>query len=325
MAPDVSHLLTLVLSTAHLSGFSDASSAKTSQPKKSVLDSVTFAANLREAGIHIEERQIESFYHELHRQCYPNLQDCARRSQDCAVDLSSDERMRLKMLSFVSDAANDFVTTASAVRETTKGKSGKSIRLEIQLVDGESVETIISIISSKGNPEGSVVVSSQVGSSVECVHPRSAKYVRDLSAAEIVEQVVHAARVLSGQMIAIRNVAFMGSGEPLHNYHSVLLACQFLEKVFRLKKGRITISTVGITPRIHDLRRDLPGVILAIHLHAPTNELRQAILPGFKFGLVGLFEALDQFMSKSEHDFCNERYEKLSRRRTVMIEYLMGK
>ena len=315
-------------SFAKLSDFEDVSSPETSRSvplKIPVLDSICFAASLREAGIHIEERHIERFYHALHRQCYPNLQDFVKRSNDSAVGGKNEERLPPIMLSFLFDMADNYVTTISSVSGTAISKSRKAIKLSIQLVDGESVETIVSINSLKGSSEASVAISSQVGSSVECIHSRSAKYIRNLSATEIVEQVVHAARALSTEMIPICNVAFMGSGEPLHNYQSVLVACRFLERIFRLKKGRITISTVGITPRIHDLRRDLPGIILAVYVHAPTNELRKAILPGHKYGLVGLFEALDQYMSKNEHDVSSKRYETLPRRRTVMIEYIMGK
>ncbi|KAI2498167.1 hypothetical protein MHU86_16310 [Fragilaria crotonensis] len=292
----------------------------------SVIDSICFVGKMRELGVRIGEIQLERFYHELHRQSYPNLQDFVRHCKDNATDGSNDESLPSKMLSCLQDNEGNFVTTTSSVHNTTVSQSGKSIKLEIELVDGESVETIISITSSKDNLVASVAVSSQIGSSVECVHSRSsAKYVRNLSAAEIVEQVIHAARAVAEDRITIRNVAFMGSGEPLHNYDSVLAACRFFESIFHLKKGRITISTVGVTPRIHDLRRDLPGVILAVNLHAPTNELRQAILPSHQYGLVGLFEALDQYMSTSERGVSCERYETLARRRAVMIEYLMVK
>lgn len=329
MTPDDGDHCMLASPSTPLSYFNDTSSLEAPRSphvKTSVLDSINFVASLQQLGICIDEMQLEHFYRELHRQSYPNLQDFVKHCKVNATDGSNDECLPSRLLSSLYDTENNFVTTSSSIHNTSVSQSGKSIKLDVELVDGELVETVVSITSSKDKLVASVAISSQVGSSVECVHSRTlGKYVRDLSAAEILEQVVHAARALEGDKVTIRNVAFLGSGEPLHNYHSVLGACRFLDSIFHLKKGRITISTVGVTPRIHDLRRDLPGVILAINLHAPTNELRQAILPGHQYGLVGLFEALDQYMSTGERGISCERYETLARRQTVMIEYLMGK
>ena len=289
-----------------------------------MLDRTNFLQSLEDAGIHLQERQVDNFYEELHRQSYPNLQDFVKKCHISIVSINEENVIPSSMILFLADADKGYVTMTSTIQEVTKSASGKSIKCDIQLADGELVEIIISRASDKGKPYASVTVSSQVGCSVECAHCPSGSYVRNLTAAEIVEQVIHASRVLQEGAPAIRKVAFMGSGEPLQNYDAVVDACRLLGCTFHLKRGRITISTIGITPRIYDLKRDLPGVILAVVLHAPTEELRNAILP-CRFGLVGLFEALDNYMSTSKHEMANENHKTLSRKRRVMIEYLMGK
>jgi len=97
----------------------------------------------------------------------------------------------------------------------------------------------------------------------------------------------------------VRNVVFMGMGEPLDNYNNVLEACRALidRKRWNLAHGHVTVSTVGIVPRIRQLTRDLPQVSLAVSLHAPTQAMRQAIVPMAKlYPIEELIDALDQHM-----------------------------
>ena len=100
-----------------------------------------------------------------------------------------------------------------------------------------------------------------------------------MSAGEIVEQLAHASRDDS-----VRNVVFMGMGEPLNNYASVMEAIEVMrdDKGFGLSASKITVSTVGVIPRMRTLTRDAPGTCLALSLHAPTQELRQKIVPTAK-------------------------------------------
>lgn len=74
----------------------------------------------------------------------------------------------------------------------------------------------------------------------------------------------------------LRGVAAQGMGEPLSNYEPVKAAVSMMtdSRLFSLKRRKVTISTVGVIPRIKQLADDLPGVSLALSLHAPTQEKR---------------------------------------------------
>ena len=109
----------------------------------------------------------------------------------------------------------------------------------------------------------------------------------DLSAGEIVEQVVHviyhiaahdekiAQQLARGDKL-VRNTVFMGMGEPLNNYGSVCSAVKLLtdRQTFAMRRNHVTVSTVGIVPRMRSFADDLPGVSLALSMHAPTQEGR---------------------------------------------------
>jgi 23S rRNA (adenine2503-C2)-methyltransferase len=156
-----------------------------------------------------------------------------------------------------------------------------------------------------------------------------------LTAGEIVEQAVHAQQVFSQDNVhvvgnhAVLKVTFSGSGEPLHNYNNVVQACHYLanQKSWNLCRGRITISTVGITPRIYDLTRDLPNVILSLGLHAPNQALRRTIVPvAEQYPLDKLMEALDNHMNDPQDRVQRTLLSPSGRkRRMVMVEYIMSK
>jgi adenine C2-methylase RlmN of 23S rRNA A2503 and tRNA A37 len=94
----------------------------------------------------------------------------------------------------------------------------------------------------------------------------------------------------------------------------------------------VTVSTVGVTPRILDLTRDLPEVSLALSLHAPNQEMRSKIVPAAKaYKIEGLIDALDRhmmaYLTKNYNgaEFTQSERIKESTRRRAMIEYVMRK
>lgn len=98
----------------------------------------------------------------------------------------------------------------------------------------------------------------------------------------------------------LRNVVYMGMGEPFLNYaevsKSIRIACT--QKKLDLSNRRITVSTCGIAPRIIDFAHDFPQVSLAISLHAPNDEARKMIMPVENtFPLETLMASLDQYVS----------------------------
>jgi 23S rRNA (adenine2503-C2)-methyltransferase len=135
-----------------------------------------------------------------------------------------------------------------------------------------------------------VCVSSQAGCGMGCPFCATGQggLTRNLSTAEIVEQVVHAARVLRRRELAggagrLSNVVFMGMGEPLANYAAVTAAVRRLisppPEGLGLSARGLTVSTVGLVPAMRRLAGEGLPVTLAVSLHAPDDELRDELVP----------------------------------------------
>jgi 23S rRNA (adenine2503-C2)-methyltransferase len=140
-----------------------------------------------------------------------------------------------------------------------------------------------------------VCVSSQAGCGMACPFCATgqAGLTRNLSAGEIVDQVVGAARTLAETVAAegndgslgsrVSNVVFMGMGEPLANYRAVLGAVRRMTDPqphgLGLSQRSITVSTVGVIPGIRRLQEEDLQVTLALSLHAPDDELRDTLVP----------------------------------------------
>ena len=132
-----------------------------------------------------------------------------------------------------------------------------------------------------------VCVSSQAGCGMACPFCATGQLglTRNLSTAEIVDQVVAASRTVSGDGGAgrVSNVVFMGMGEPLANYAAVVAALHRLTdptpEGIGMSARRITVSTVGLVPRIAQLAREGLPVTLAVSLHAPDDEARDELVP----------------------------------------------
>ena len=126
----------------------------------------------------------------------------------------------------------------------------------------------------------SICVSSQIGCKMGCKFCASTgiKFVRSLSAGEIVEQVLAVERE-SGEKIS--NIVFMGIGEPLDNYDNVIYAIRILNNPKGLNIGarHISVSTSGLVPRIYDLANENIQCTLSVSLHASNDEKRSSMMP----------------------------------------------
>ncbi len=133
-------------------------------------------------------------------------------------------------------------------------------------------------------------VSSQAGCGMACPFCATgqAGLTRNLSTAEIVAQVVAGARLLAdgevpGGVARVSNVVFMGMGEPLANYASVVAAVRRLTEPvpsgLGISQRSVTVSTVGLVPAIGKLAAEDLSVTLAVSLHAPDDELRDTLVP----------------------------------------------
>src|SRR5690348_11114076 len=162
------------------------------------------------------------------------------------------------------------------------------------LGDGEAVESVLI-------PEGkrrTLCISSQVGCALGCVFCATGRmgFRRNLSVAEIACQVREV--MLLDAALKPTNVVFMGMGEPLLNWDAVDTALTILNHPEGLGIGarHITVSTVGILPGLAQLARRPEQFRLAVSLHAPTPELRHALMPiEKKYRLPDVIAALAQF------------------------------
>ncbi len=155
-------------------------------------------------------------------------------------------------------------------------------------------------------------ISSQVGCRFGCRFCLTARmgFVRNLDAHEICAQYVLARRHLGNR---IRNIVFMGMGEPLDNLDAVVDAIKVLYDNVgaAFSPNRVTVSTIGLTPRIYELANAVP-VSLAFSMNAPNDAIRDELMPiNRKHPLAGVMGALADFP--------------LKRRAQITVEYVMLK
>jgi 23S rRNA (adenine2503-C2)-methyltransferase len=167
------------------------------------------------------------------------------------------------------------------VATETESRDGFTRKFLLGLGDGERIETVLMRYTGRAT----ACVSSQAGCAMGCVFCATGQmgYRRNLSTAEIVAQVVHVARILgaAGEPRRLRNVVFMGMGEPLQNYSAVMKAASILldPSGLGLSAERITLSTVGVAPGIRRMADEASPVRLAVSLHAATQVGRLALIP----------------------------------------------
>jgi 23S rRNA (adenine2503-C2)-methyltransferase len=169
----------------------------------------------------------------------------------------------------------------------------------LRLADRETIETVLMPYGNRF----SACLSTQVGCAMGCVFCATGQmgFVRHLSAGEIVGQFLHARRAAAGLpgTRSLRNVVFMGMGEPLHNYEETMRAVRILtdDSGLALAPRHITVSTVGVVPGIRRLANETIPVNLAVSLHAATDEERAALVPpGRRWPLATLIAACREYI-----------------------------
>ena len=179
-------------------------------------------------------------------------------------------------------AAEFSLSTLACVRRL--GSADTTQKFLFRLGDGQLVESVLIPASpalyGETSDRRTLCVSSQVGCAYGCKFCASGLdgWTRNLSAGEIVEQVLQAER-LGGERVD--NVVFMGMGEPLANYDHVLKAINILNAHWGLNIGarHITVSTSGLAPQIERLAAQPLPIRLAISLHGATDAVRSQIMP----------------------------------------------
>jgi 23S rRNA (adenine2503-C2)-methyltransferase len=191
--------------------------------------------------------------------------------------------------------------------QTVESEDGETIKFLWQLACGKKVESVL-ILS---NERRTVCVSSQVGCPARCSFCASGKegLVRNLSAAEIVEQVLHINHFLKEKEERVSHIVFMGMGEPLENYESVVKSIQIINSPdgFNISQRRITVSTVGVVEGILRLAKEELKVNLALSLHAPNQHIRKKIIPyARRYPLEEVLMAVDEYASRTKRDITYE-------------------
>jgi 23S rRNA (adenine2503-C2)-methyltransferase len=193
------------------------------------------------------------------------------------TDVPADMREAVKDLLFP-----DLMTS---IREL-KCDNGTTVKQVWKLFDGVLVESVLMRYTDRTT----MCISSQAGCGMNCPFCATGQsgLTRNLSTAEIVEQVLAGARSLArgeieGGIGRVNNLVFMGMGEPMANYNSVIGAIRRLTEPapagFGMSARGITVSTVGLVPRMRQLAEEGIPVTLAVSLHAPDDDLRDTLVP----------------------------------------------
>ena len=193
-----------------------------------------------------------------------------------------------------------------------RSKDG-TLKWGLDLADGNLIEMVLI----PENQRNTLCVSSQVGCVLDCSFCSTGKqgFSGNLSAATMVGQLVLANRELAKEGRAVTNVVLMGMGEPLLNFDAAVTATNIMKDdlAFGISKRRVTISTAGVVPAILDLA-DVTDVALAISLHAPTDDLRDELVPlNRKYPIKELLDACTHYVSH------------LGERRKLVMEYTLIK
>ena len=195
-----------------------------------------------------------------------------------------------------------------------KSSNDVTQKLLLQLEDRSLIETVLIRAPQTGvgqeNSRKTVCVSIQVGCAYGCKFCASglAGFRRNLMAAEVVSQLMHICRREDAhtqrakeEIASFDNIVFMGMGEPLANYETLVQTIRILNAAWGLNFGarRITVSTSGLAPQILKLADEGVAVRLAISLHGATNEVRNQIMPiNKKYPLEQLIPAAKAFQQK---------------------------
>jgi 23S rRNA (adenine2503-C2)-methyltransferase len=168
------------------------------------------------------------------------------------------------------------------------------------MADGNFIETVLM----RYEKRRTLCISTQAGCAMGCVFCATGQmgFFRNLTAGEIVVQVIYFARILAAQDDRVTNIVMMGMGEPLHNYQHTLAAVDRLtdESGLNLGARKITISTVGLVPAIRRYADEERQTPLAVSLHAATDEERDKLIPvNRRWPIAELMEACHYYIEKT--------------------------
>lgn len=203
--------------------------------------------------------------------------------------------------------ASHFQLTSLKLRETLESADNETTKFLWELSDGKLVESVLI----RSFDRRTVCVSSQVGCPARCAFCASGKQglMRNLTAAEIFEQVYEIDRLLKQKEERVSHVVYMGMGEPFENYNEVVKSIAMLcdQSRLGLSQRRITVSTVGVVEGIVKFAEEELKVNLVLSLHAPNQRIRLKIIPyARKYALEEILAAMRFYAKKTGRDITYE-------------------
>lgn len=175
--------------------------------------------------------------------------------------------------------AENFSLGELALQGTQQSIDHATTKFALSLADGNLIETVL-MRHDYGN---SVCISTQVGCPMGCIFCASTLQgmIRNLTAGEMMDQALFAARELKKDGQRLSHLVLMGSGEPLLNYTEVLRFIRLCHESYSLNIGyrHITLSTSGLVPEIERLAEENLPITLSVSLHAPNDSLRFMLMP----------------------------------------------
>lgn len=199
-----------------------------------------------------------------------------------------------------TDIARDFFPRLLTPIRVQTADAGTTVKTLWRLHDGNMVESVLMRYgvpgvpsSGTGRQRATLCFSSQAGCGMACPFCATGQggLRRNLSTGEIIAQVKEAAKAAK-----LTNVVLMGMGEPLANYKRVVRALRVMTGEMGMSARGITVSTVGLVPRMRELAAEGLPVTLAVSLHAPDDELRNTLVPvNERFGVAEVVEAAHEY------------------------------
>jgi len=221
---------------------------------------------------------------------------------DQMSDLAKSLREKLKGVAHVA--------APPVLSEHTSGDG--TVKWLFDVGGGNAVETVFI----PEDDRGTLCISSQAGCAVGCRFCSTGHqgFSRNLTSGEIIAQLWYAEHTLrrlrGSDERVISNVVMMGMGEPLQNYSALVPALRIMldDHGYGLSRRRVTVSTSGVVPMIERLARDCP-VALAVSLHAPTDALRDNLVPlNRKYPIAELLAACRGYLEYAPRDFITFEY-----------------
>lgn len=181
-----------------------------------------------------------------------------------------------------------------------QSKDRQTTKVLFRLSDGETIESVLMHYRERET----VCVSTQVGCAMGCTFCATGQMGlhRNLTAGEIVEQVLYFERQLMPKGKKVTNIVFMGMGEPFHNFDNTFKAIDILhhEQGLNIGERRLTISTVGLPNRIRQFADMHRQINLAVSLHTPFNQKRSRIIPvNQRFPIHEIMDSVNYYLKQT--------------------------